>query len=253
MKPSLTSFLTLALLGCAPLAHGASIAWSTSPGVNDSEVSAIGTAVFGYYFNSDAGRPASVDVNSVPFALHTTASNPAGLNLNGSFNFPENVDAYQVPDNGSNGGLNQILDGQSWGAQAALSLTDLAVGTTYQVQLMLSDDRANFLNARNYDVSDGPDPEGSRDIEFGYHSTRGGGVPGNAPAGASDAKIFTGTFTADAATQDIHTWLYEGLDHSGGNSGSQVNAIQLRVIPEPAALVLTALSGIALILRRRHR
>src|SRR4029079_15769015 len=96
----------------------------------------------------------------------------------------------------------------------------------------ISDDRPSFLNKRNYDVSDSSDPEGSRDVEFAYYSTRGGGLPPTAPPGSVEAKIFTGQFIADATgTQDIRNWLYEGTNHTGGNSGSQVNAIQLRSIP----------------------
>jgi autotransporter-associated beta strand protein len=113
-----------------------------------------------------------------------------------------------------------------------LTLTDLTVGQQYLVQFMISDDRGGFLNLRNYDVSDGNDPEGARDVERAYHSTRGAGVPATAPPGSVEAKIFTGTFVADATgTQDIRNWLYEGTNHTGGNSGSQVNAIQLRSIP----------------------
>src|SRR5215207_8874643 len=97
----------------------------------------------------------------------------------------------------ANEGLNQILDGQTWGDAAPLTITGLTPGQRYQLQFMVSDDRTGFLNARNYDVSDSNDPEGSRDIERAYHSTRGGGLPPVAPAGAREAKIFTGTFTAD--------------------------------------------------------
>lgn len=234
-------------------ANAADLTWTTSPGVADTEVSTNGTQVFGYYFSSNAGLPGVVSVNSVPFTLNASAAAPAGLNFNGSFNNPEAVDGYQVPLSGLNDGLNQILDGQNWGGAAPLTVTNLAPGGAYEVQLMLSDDRASFFNARNYDVSDSNDPEGSRDVERGYHSTRGGGVPAGAPPGSVDAKIFTGTFTADAGgTQDIYTWLYEGADHSGGNSGSQVNAIQVRSIPEPTAFALAVGTAALLGLRRRR-
>src|SRR5678815_3357432 len=98
-------------------------------------------------------------------------------------------------------------------------MTGLTSGQQYLVQFMVSDDRGGFLNARNYDVSDDNDPEGSRDIERAYHSTRGGGVPAAAPPGSVEAKVFTGTFIADASgTQDIRNWLYENTNHTGGNS-----------------------------------
>ena len=211
--------------------HAATIAWTTSQGLEDSEVRTLGTQVFGYYWSASGGAD-PVIVNTVPFALQTTTVAPAGLNFNGSYNNVEGVDLYQVPLTANNAGLSQILDGQNWGAETPLTVTGLTSGQQYLVQFMLSDDRAGFLNARNYDVSDGDDPEGARDIERAYHSTQGGGVPAAAPPGSVEAKIFTGTFVADASTtQDIRNWLYEGTDHNGGNSGSQVNAIQLRSIP----------------------
>jgi len=222
--------------------------------VADTEVNTAGTQVFGYYFNSNPANPPVAVVNSVPFALQTTATAPAGLNFNGSYNNPESVDAYQVPASAANSGLNQIMDGQNWGAAAPLTLTGLTSGQAYQVQFMISDDRAAFLNNRNYDVSDANNPEGLRDVERGYHSTRGGGVPPGAPPGSVEAKIFTGTFTADGTgTQDVWNWLYENTDHTGGNSGSQVNAIQLRLIPEPGILAMAALASIGLIAYRRRR
>jgi hypothetical protein len=103
-------------------------------------------------------------------------------------------------------------------------------------------------------VSDANDAEGVRDIERAYHSTRGGGVPAGAPAGSREAKIFTGTFTADAGgTQDIYSILYAGADHTAGNDGSQVNAIQVRLVPEPATLGVLTAAWIGLLAARRWR
>lgn len=250
------SFLALAL-GCslASLAHGASITWTTSPGLVDTEVSTAGTGVLAYYFSSSAARPANVPVNGVNFALSNSPTAPAGLAFNnGSFNNPEDVDCYQVPLTASNQGLNAILDGQNWGGASSVDLTGLTIGQQYQVQYFLSDDRGSFLNKRHYAVSDANDPFGARDIEYGFESTRGAGLPAGAPAGSVEAKIYTGTFTADATTQGIYTWLYENFPHtaSSGNSGSQVNALQLRLIPEPATAALSAaFLGLLLVRRRR--
>jgi hypothetical protein len=195
-----------------------------------------------------------VAVNGVNFALHASATAPAGLNFNSNFNYPEDVDGYQVPASAGNAGLNAILDGQNWGGQSPVDMEGLTIGQKYQVQFFLSDDRGGFLNKRHDAVSDGNDAFGSRDVEYGFESTRGGGVPAGAPAGSVDAKIFTGVFTADGATQGIHTWLYENFPHDAAspNSGSQINAISLRVIPEPATVALGAASLALLITRRRR-
>ena len=233
----------------------APVNWTTSPGVADSEISRFGSQVFGYYFNSAAGLPSTVTVNTVPFTLSASPSAPLGLDFGASYNNNESGgDLYQVPLTANNQGLNQILDGQNWGGEGPLTVTDLTPGSPYLLQFMISDDRTSFLNTRNYDVSDSPDPEGSRDIERAYHSTRGGGVPAGAPPGSREAKIFTGSFTADASgRQEIYNILYNGVDHTGSNAGSQVNAIQVRLIPEPSAFAMVGLGCALLAIRRRRR
>jgi hypothetical protein len=254
MKNAILSCIFAATFFAVNAAPGASVSWSTTPGVVDTEVSTRGSLVFAYYFNSAAGLPATVTVNAVPFALQPTAAPPPGLDFNGSYNNAEGVNLYQVPPTPGNAGLNAILDGQNWGSEASLIVTGLTPGRPYEFQYMISDDRANFVNLRNYDVSDDVDPFGSRDIQFAYHSTRGGGVPPAAPPGSREAKIFTGNFVADSTgTQSIYNVLYEGTDHTGGNSGSQVNAIQLRLIPEPTSVALMAAAVAMLGVRRRRR
>ena len=240
----LLSLSALVFCASASIARAADILWFASPGISDDEVLTEGTQVFGYYYSTNTTRPPTVNVNTVPFQLRTTIDVPPGLNFNGSYNNVEGEDLYQVPLSASNQGLSQILDGQNWGAEAPLQLTGLVPGGPYMLQFMVSDDRSGFRNLRNYDVSNDNDPEGSRDVERAYHSTAGGGVPLGAPLGSIEAKIFTGVFTADpSGTQDIRNWLYEGTDHGGGNSGSQINAIQLRslAVPEPASITLALL------------
>jgi hypothetical protein len=73
------------LLFAAGSLHAATIAWTTSPGLDDSEVRTLGTQVFGYYWSASGGTD-PVTVNTVPFALQTTTVAPAGLNFNGSYN-----------------------------------------------------------------------------------------------------------------------------------------------------------------------
>ena len=251
MNKVINSILAASLC-LAGVTTAAPVNWTTSPGLLDTEVSTNGVQIFGYYFAQFAGLPV-VPVNTAPFALWQSAAAPAGLIYNGSYNNVEGADLYQVTPSAGNSGLNQILDGQSWGGASPLTVTGLIPGGVYQLQFMISDDRPNFNRNRNYDISDSNDPEGLRDIERAYHSTFGTGLPPNATPGSIEAKIFTGTFTADATgTQDIYNILYENENHTGGNSGSQVNAIQVRVIPEPATFALMGAALGALALRRRR-
>src|SRR5688500_15142674 len=86
--------------GCAAAlnaTHAADIFWSITAGTSDTEIITEGDQVFGYYFNPDVNRPATVTVNTVPFTHRTTTDAPPGLNFNGSYNNAENVDLYQVP------------------------------------------------------------------------------------------------------------------------------------------------------------
>ena len=253
MKKSFIS--TLPFLFSLAAANAASITWTSSPGLLDTEVSKTGAAILGYYFSPNTALPATVAVNGVNFARSTSTTAPAGLDFGGGFNNPEDVDCYQVPASAGNAGLNAIMDGQNWGGAGKVDITNLVVGQKYQVQYFLSDDRTAFLNARHYALSDGPDAFGARDIEYGYHSTRGGPVPAGAPAGSVASKIYTGAFTADTATQSINTWLYgaaTGHDAATGNAGSQVNAIQLRLVPEPSAAML-GLASLGMLFARRRR
>jgi hypothetical protein len=240
------------LLFTASSLEAANVTWTTSPGLLDTEVSTLGTQVFGYYWGSSTP---TVMVNGVPFIQQTTVAAPAGLNFNGGYlNLEAAVDLYQVPLTAANAGLNQILDGQNWGGELPLTLTGLTSGQQYLVQFMVSDDRSGFLNLRNYDISDSNNLDGGRDIERAYHSTRGGGLPAAAPLGSVEAKIFNGSFFADpSGTQDIRNWLYEGIDHAGNNAGSQVNAIQVRAIPEPQSFALAGAAAGLLGSRRRRR
>jgi len=231
--------------------QAATISWTASPGRLDTEVSAAGTQVFGYYWG--ASTP-TVLVNRVPFVLQITTAEPPGLRFNRSYDTLETAyDLYRVPLTAGNAGLNQILDGQVWGSEMPLPLTGLVSGGQYLVQFMISDDRPMYANLRNYDISDGNDPEGARDIERAYHSTVGAGLSPTAPAGSIEGKIFTGTFTASASgTQDIRNWLYNTIDHTIPDVGSQVNAIQLRAIPEPTTFALAAGAASLYGFRRRR-
>jgi hypothetical protein len=61
----------------------------------------------------------------------------------------------------------------------------------------------------------------------------------NTGVAGSVGQFVLGTFTADATTQSIS---FQGFG-AGTNFGStQINAVQLRAVPEPAGLALAALA-----------
>jgi hypothetical protein len=62
----------------------------------------------------------------------------------------------------------------------------------------------------------------------------------------------TGTFTADATTQEILAALIEPPGTADGAGQIDLNAIQLRIIPEPASGALAlAFAGLIGLVRRR--
>lgn len=111
----------------------------------------------------------------------------------------------------------------------------------YTFQLFSSDDRATFIN-RVLDLdSSWATPNGSRQLEDVDYTAGGAWVD---PAGRS--RIFTGTFTADATTQDI----LASLDNGAGQI--DLNAVQLRLVPEPVGGLLLGLAGLLGLNRRRR-
>ena len=153
-------------------------------------------------------------------------------------NVEDSNDFYLGPE----AGLNQILDGLTWGANSQFRLTGLTPGASYLVQLFSSDDRATFIN-RVLDLdSNWATPEGSRQLENVDYTA---GAAWTDPAGRS--KIFVGTFVADAQTQDI----LAALDNGTGQI--DLNAVQLRLIPEPGIGMLgIGLAGLLASWRRRR-
>ena len=243
------SLCVACLFSALPVSAGV-LSWTTSPAVNTSEVNNTGTNVFAYAFSSTA--TGSVTLNGVPFTFLNTGgvggpmadSNllTPGFERMGTTSYSESSgDFYQGP----NAELNQILDGLTWGGTNQFQLNNLTPGTPYLVQLFSSDDRATQV-ARVLDLdSSWATPNGSRQLENIDYTA---GAPWTDPAGRQ--KIFTGTFTADASTQQILAVLDEGP----GTGQIDLNAIQLRIVPEPtAAGLLFGLAGFLGFLRRRNR
>ncbi len=224
-------------------ASAAVVTWTPSAATASTEVSNAGTTAWAYYFNSNTGRPAVVNVNGVDFNRISAGDNTATPGLNrgsgaGGTNFEDNDEFYLGP----NASLNQIMDGVTWGGDSQFQITGLTIGTMYQIQIFSSDDRGAFIN-RVLDLdSSWATANGSRQLE-NVDYTAGG--PWVDPAGRS--KIFLGSFTADATTQEI----LAALDNGTGQI--DLNAAQLRVIPEPAVLLTGAAAFGLLALRRRRR
>ncbi|GAA5497435.1 hypothetical protein Rhal01_03631 [Rubritalea halochordaticola] len=133
----------------------------------------------------------------------------------------------------NNNAANQLFDtGTYSGSAANLNLSGLVIDQTYLVELVLVDARA-AQEGRTV-VVDGEDP-----IQFAY----------NGNDTFWPARVIRGTFTADATTQQISIQTF---NVGGSSAGSQLNAYQLRAIPEPSSCAMIGLAGLGFILRRRR-
>lgn len=104
---------------------------------------------------------------------------------------------------------------------------DLTPGQDYRLQLIIMDGRGN---------------QAGRSIEIdGFATDHALGVSGQT---WGNALLATGIFTADGPTQSYESRLT-------GRPDTQINAVSLHAIPEPASLALLALSGLVLVRRRR--
>ena len=114
-----------------------------------------------------------------------------------------------------------------------VTLSGLAVGQTYEVQLFIVDDRATGnLPTRTVTVSgvDGIDTDGTGRLDHTWTDA----------ADSSRVQLITGIFTAAAATQYFDISCLD--DASTTPNNTQLNAYQIRAVPTPSKIVITGTS-----------
>ncbi|WPJ97891.1 PEP-CTERM sorting domain-containing protein [Coraliomargarita algicola] len=237
----LISTLTLAT-GFIPMAsHAAIITWLSPTNISgDSDVSTEGDFVFAASFYT---LTTSTTVNGVTFSgggniSDMADSSPYGTDLTYNFYdandtaFTSAVEPYSKLSADYQTLLQSAILGQNNGGALTLTLGDLTLSQEYQLQIWVNDPRGGGVASRYTTITDGPVLE--------YSVTDDSGSAG---------QYVIGTFTADATTQSIT--ISGGTD--SGSSSNQINALQLRAVPEPSstALLIGAMSSALLLLRRR--
>jgi hypothetical protein len=248
-RRSLMAGAMLGLLGS--FSDGAVVTWGAPQAISgDADVSTDGTLVAA--FNVGDLAVASATVNGVffqGFVVQTTVTSASSGNFSlsasgGDFFLSSNADYGSVsppspPFTGLSAPYQTILGGATITAQPttfALTMGGLTPGESYQFQWW-----ANLSGAVLPGVST-------------LHAASAGNTVtlNDNPSGLEGGlgQYVTGTFVADGTSQMI-TFL--PVPAGGPNSSAQLNAFQLRQIPEPSSIGLLGLAAVTLGFRARLR
>lgn len=216
--------LAVALLGSVAGAHAAVITWSTPTNEtgNASDIITYGSFVGSAYVGDTTTDNADVTINGVTFSKQLANDGTVG----GADSFADsspitvynmNVQGYTF--NSAPGGWNSAYrtltsgdDLSSNSNDPYIQIAGLTVGANYVIQILMPYWNANWST----EYCD------SQNNCSGYL---------NLGAGGTTAQYVTGTFTADATSEDIYL--------SGNTAGGPFfGAMQVRETPEPATLLL---------------
>lgn len=220
-------------------AQAAGVTWQTPQTISGvSDVSTVGSLVAAWSWGNPSAS--SVTVNGVTFAnlTWTGSGSQSGSNLTVLSSGDPWITSEGVYGSSSSpfdlldANYKNILSGaaESLYGGTEMTLSGLTIGVDYEIQFWVNDSSTTEPNAQYFDGS------GTSEI-FSYNTSSAiGGV----------GQFIKGTFTANGTTQNLN--LY-------GNLKSQLNAGQIRAIPEPATAALLAggLGLVAFLIGRKRR
>ena len=242
MKTKITSLILTGIFGTALASQGAVIAWGDAATMSaDTDVSTAGkSTLYAYSLNGSGG---TIALNGVAFT--EAAESPAGVfdNLTSSVNPNQSFDAFITTSNPwaslstaykdvVKGGISSATDDTTY------TLNGLTSGQDYLVQVWISDPRTQGSLARTASFYGEANNTSTTAKVLDYNVVDAQGGLG---------QYIIGSFTADASSIQF---LVEG--NAPLNAGLQMNAIQVRVVPEPSSTALLGLGLSSLLLRRRR-
>ena len=228
------------VMAAGGLATASVIAWGPATDVSgDSDVSTSGTLVAAYSLgnNPNSGNTNTVNgVDFTPVAITASAPGPASVSFGGDTLTSDAVSGYDhfgAPASFT-AAYQSLLTSAAYESTGniadplVLTLNNLTVGRQYQFETWVNDTRS-FGASRNETVGSSGDS-----VTLAFQT-------GTLAAG----QFVLGTFTADSTGSQVIAFT--------GNQDAQINAFQLRAVPEPAALGLLAIGGLGLLLLKQRR
>ena len=245
MKTKITSLITAGILGTALASQAAIITWDDAVTMSgDTDVSTEGTSEYAYSLNGANGTKA---LNGVDFTIAAEGANGVFDNLTSSVNASQGATAFAsttAPWASLSTAYKDVLQGGIYNGadDTTYTLNDLTGGQDYLVQMWITnpsnntatrDRTASFYGeANNISTT-------AKVIDYNVGNV-GGGL----------GQYIIGTFTTGASDTSI-SFLAEG---GGAAPGMQLNAIQVRAIPEPSSFALLGgLLALGHVMVRRRR
>lgn len=204
-------------------------------------VSAMNVGDSAKTFNTPGGTSITFDAGTGAANLGNTDMPAAASGTTGFYNGGTQWNAGIFAGGTGITAFDDILRGNAWHNNGSddlrpltLRLTGLTVGETYAVYLYSVDARAGSAGRAQayWDGFSTPSFTGNSSGSFSQNA----------------ATVVMGTFTADAAFQDIFIQETDGA----GNDDTHLSAYTLYAVPEPSSAVLIGGVGLLSLLRRRR-
>ena len=250
-----STFSVLAASVVLSVPASAVITWQTNTALiagGNVETFVDNTGDFELGYNANGASGVDATVNGVLFTTSvsgSTVTGPGGVTalLNTQAANDNNTGAFGDGAFSGNGSIFDLLRGASFDLNS-VTLGGLTIGQEYLIQIFTHDGRANR----------GTDLDSRAGFGDGTGSTEAVGISGlsdaaiDSNAGGTGFSVI-GTFTA---TQETLTFNVFGSTNGSNPAASptgagQINALQVRSIPEPSSTALLGLGGLALLLRRK--
>lgn len=224
-------------------ASAATITWGAATRIvnDDTQVTTVGSLDYAYSFSGS-----DVSLNGVTFKNSNSASDFAGEGNITTTTLDSTASAFGgtttlTPFNDLSASYQSLITGAAWidkgSGNPVVTLNNLTIGKDYTLQIWISDYR-NLAENRSATLS-----SGANSVSLDYNGNPFG-AGSNTDSNGGVGQFTIATFTANSLTQTFQM---------GGDAlVPQMNAIQLRSIPEPSATLLLGLGGLGLMARRKR-